>query len=214
MIALYFCHDNNWTNLFYRGARVWWSSGLHPGSIWSKEQIDDQRDLLSHDMRHWHHQHPIRLRRCYWRYHRQQPSRMRSLLKWTQIPFSHKSNKNTQAKKKNEDYHLYLSLFGSSLFFLLLPTSHVGPGTQSHTQTHTHKVYFVELILFFYRKAANCFYSFMTEKRGRTQCSVLWDFINFNFFFVRKNNPSPPYEHKTHQRLTEWIHKFYFILKI
>ena len=137
MIALYFCHDNNWTNLFYRGARVWWSSGLHPGSIWSKEQIDDQRDLLSHDMRHWHHQHPIRLRRCYWRYHRQQPSRMRSLLKWTQIPFSHKSKKNTQAKKKMKTI-TYIYLYLGHLFFFSSSQPPMSVPARNRTRKHTH----------------------------------------------------------------------------
>lgn len=41
---------------------------------------DISGDLLSHDVRDRHDQHPVRVRRRYRRDHRQQPSRMRPLL--------------------------------------------------------------------------------------------------------------------------------------
>lgn len=56
------------------------SGGLHPGPIRSQEQINDQGDLLPHDVRHGHDQHPVRVRRRHRRHHRQQSTRMRSLL--------------------------------------------------------------------------------------------------------------------------------------
>jgi len=63
-----------------RCTRLRGGSRLHPGAVRSQEQIDDQRDLLPHDVRNGHHQHPVRLRRRHRRHHRQQPARMRSLL--------------------------------------------------------------------------------------------------------------------------------------
>ena len=63
-----------------RCTRVRRSGGLHSSSVRSQEQINDQGDLLSHDVRHGHDQHPVRVRRCHRRHHRQQPKRMRSLL--------------------------------------------------------------------------------------------------------------------------------------
>ena len=69
-----------------RCARLRRGSSLHPGTVRSQEQIDDQRDLLSHDVRHRHHQHPVRLRCRHWRHHRQQPARLRSLLKQSSTP--------------------------------------------------------------------------------------------------------------------------------
>ena len=64
-----------------RCTRVRRSGGLHSSSVRGQEQINDQGDLLPHDMRNGHDQHPVRVRRRHRRHHRQQPTRMRSLLK-------------------------------------------------------------------------------------------------------------------------------------
>jgi len=185
-----------WQICFYRGARVWWSSGLHPGSIWSQEQIDDQRDILSHDMRHWHHQHPIRLRRCYWRYHRQQPSRMRSLLKWTQIPFSHKSNKNTQAKKKWRLSPISISIWVISFFS---PPPNLPCRSQhaivAHTNTHTQGVFCWIDSLLLPQSCQLLLFVYDRKKGAHTVFSSLGFLISISFSCAHKNNPSPPYEH-------------------
>jgi len=46
------------------------------GSVRGKEQVNNQRNLLSHDVRHRHAKRSVRLRRRHRRHHCQQPPRL------------------------------------------------------------------------------------------------------------------------------------------
>ena len=59
---------------------VWRGCCLHPGPVRGEEQVHDEGDLLSHDLRHRHSKRSVRLRRGHWRHHREQPQRLRPLL--------------------------------------------------------------------------------------------------------------------------------------
>lgn len=65
---------------YFRCSRVWRSGSLHPGPVRGQEQVNNQRNLLPHDVRNWHAQHPVRVRRSHGRHHRQQLAQLRPLL--------------------------------------------------------------------------------------------------------------------------------------
>lgn len=54
------------SRLLNRRSRIRGSCCLHSGAIRSEEQIDDQRNILSHDLCNGHYQHSV----CLWRRHR------------------------------------------------------------------------------------------------------------------------------------------------
>jgi len=53
-----------------RFADVRGSGGVHPGAVRGEKQEHDEGNLLSPDVRHGHHQHPVRVRRSHRRHHR------------------------------------------------------------------------------------------------------------------------------------------------
>jgi len=70
-----------------RCPRVRRSRRLYPGTVRGKEQINHQRDLLSHDVCDGYQQHTVCVRRSHRRHHRQQPKRMRTVLDHTTAPY-------------------------------------------------------------------------------------------------------------------------------
>lgn len=69
--------------LIIRCARIRRGSGVYPSPIRGEEQVYHEGDLLPHDVRHRHQQHPVRVRRRDRRDHRQQPARLRPVLDCT-----------------------------------------------------------------------------------------------------------------------------------
>merc|ERR1712076_258450 len=56
----------------YAGAQEYGEAAAYIQAQFDQEQVDDERDLLSHDLRHRHPKRPVRLRRSHRRHHRKQ----------------------------------------------------------------------------------------------------------------------------------------------
>lgn len=79
LISISLCDNGNFS--FHRQPRIQPGRVVYPGAIRGKEQIGLEGDLLPHDLRNRHEQHTIRVWRRNRRYHSQQSSRLRSLLR-------------------------------------------------------------------------------------------------------------------------------------
>ena len=105
----------------FRCARIRRGGRLHSSAVWSKKQIDNQRNLLPHDVRHWHGQHSVCFRCSYRRDHRQQSTWLRPLLR--------------ECWRKSFFFPLFPSLpflsFSLSLFLPLLSNHVFWPQTTS-----------------------------------------------------------------------------------
>lgn len=79
-VCVYVCYNNGAVFLLNRRTGVRRGRGVHTGAVRGEEQVNQQGDLLPHDMRHRHQQHSIRLWRGNRRNYCQQSPGMRSLL--------------------------------------------------------------------------------------------------------------------------------------
>lgn len=102
---------------FCRSARIWGGSSVHPSSVRGQEQINNQGNLLSHDVCYRYNQHPVRLRCRHRCHYRQQPPRMWPLLN------------NIQQHRRTVDKASFLR----PLFQIPLPVS---PSNTSSFSTH------------------------------------------------------------------------------
>ena len=89
-----------------RVADVRGGGSVHPGTVRGEEQKYDEGDLLSSDVRHWHHQHSVRLWRRHWRHYRQQPARLRSLLTPPPPAHTHTHTQTNKQTNKQTDRHM------------------------------------------------------------------------------------------------------------